>query len=139
MAWEEFKMYHMASNRISFQIKFTILYFIYTNMESTQTRLRIPVNSTCLSLELSEQNICFGCSTHRSLSTFCKKSTNHRNTRTQCKEQWKMKACQKRKGLKALMPKARKFYLSTWKELDVKEYKLPRQYLQVKRGEKKGN
>ena len=48
-----------------------------------------------------------------------------------------MKACQKRKGLKALMPKARKFYLSTWKELDVKEYKLPRQYLQVKRGEKK--
>ena len=125
----------------AFSSKLSSQYFnlAFTNMEPTQKRLPIPVNSTCISLELSEQNTCFGCSEYRSLSTFCKRSTKHRSKRAQCKKQWETKACQVKKGFKALrvLPKARKFYLSTWKELDVKEYQLSCEYHKLRLKEKK--
>ena len=111
----------------------------FANMKPTKKRLPIPVNSTCISLKLSEQNTCFGCSECRSLSTFCKRSTKHRSKRTQCKKQWETKACQVKKGVKALrvLPKARKFYLSTWNELDEKEYQLSCEFLKLRLKEKK--
>ena len=101
-------------------------------MRTSSYRKGIPNGSSCLTLNLSDQNKCSGCTRFESRIHAAGRN-KARIQKESCAKQWEVTEQEEERGIfLRLRPTKKVMYMSTWDELDRLEYSLPGQYLRAK-------